>query len=236
MEETKSVASEKPKPRPRPNRAPTAGRGLRGRGGGRGRGRGRANLPSGRVAFVGAKSAGSIQSSSSIKKDKVSNAAAAGGGINFSDMKDSAALDMNKSSVWPPELESEYQPITLPFGKPRPILYSNGEKAIFCDGSGNSILDNDALLFIQFPTRLPTETSDLQCNGFGGKIQVHQSGRTTLRLGETEFQVNSGLSPSFSQQAVDITDKEVCILGSIANQLVITPNFDSILATESKTP
>lgn len=197
---------------------------------------------------MGAKSAGSV-TSSSIKKDKsMSDAvAAAGGGINFNshDTSTSAEGSTVEPTVWPPVLSSEYQPVTLPFGKPKDIIYPNGDKAIFCDTFGNGLLDNDALIFVQLPTRIPIESSSdatpaaastgeafdaLKCNGFAGKIQVHQSGRTTLQLGKTHFELNAGIAPSFSQQVLSITSREVSILGSIENQVVITPDFDAILA------
>ncbi|TMW57487.1 hypothetical protein Poli38472_003412 [Pythium oligandrum] len=140
------------------------GRGGRGSADGRGRGRGRgrgANLPQGRVTFVGTLSGGSSFSSGGSTAPRASApakpvAAADGVGISVLDDEDGTLQDefngMEIEEQWPPTMKSVMEPMTLSFAR-RPEPSNSG--AIFCDESGQIVLPNDTLLYLQLPTTLP---------------------------------------------------------------------------------
>ncbi|KAJ0401109.1 hypothetical protein ATCC90586_001630 [Pythium insidiosum] len=137
--------------------------GLSGNRRGRGRGRGRgANLPTGRVTFVGTLSGGSSFSSGGPSAPRPAApskpiAAADGVGISVLDDEDGAGMHAEFSAMeieeqWPPVLKSVMEPMSLPFAR-RPEPSSAG--AIFADEAGQVVLENDSLLFLQLPTTLP---------------------------------------------------------------------------------
>ncbi|GLD96084.1 hypothetical protein PINS_up004762 [Pythium insidiosum] len=144
--------------RPRSDRGGLSGN-RRGRGRGRGRG---ANLPTGRVTFVGTLSGGSSYSSGGGGAPRPSApskpiAAADGVGISVLDDEDGAGMHEEFSAMeieeqWPPVLKSVMEPMSLPFAR-RPEPPSAG--AIFADENGQVVLENDSLLFLQLPTTLP---------------------------------------------------------------------------------
>nr|DAD46513.1 TPA_asm: hypothetical protein HUJ06_016450 [Nelumbo nucifera] len=67
--------------------------------------------------------------------------------------------------------------------------------------------------------------------GFMGKMLVYESGAIKLKLGDTLYDVSSGMNCVFAQDVVAINteEKHCCILGELNKRAVITPNIDSIL-------
>ncbi|CAH2095596.1 unnamed protein product [Euphydryas editha] len=117
--------------------------------------------------------------------------------------------------------------------------------------------DKPTLLFLQLPDILPghgsrnrdqpstsTENADKpvdnRCRlkdldeGKIGKMRVHRSGRVTLMLGDTLFEVCAGIRSSCVQEvvstAVDDPSRSASItsLGQLDHKLVITPHWESI--------
>ncbi|XP_022922968.1 DNA-directed RNA polymerase III subunit rpc4-like [Cucurbita moschata] len=67
--------------------------------------------------------------------------------------------------------------------------------------------------------------------GYMGKLLIYKSGAVKLRLGDTLYDVSSGLDCSFLQHVVAInTDKgQCCDLGEIGKRVVVTPDIGSLL-------
>nr|DAD32746.1 TPA_asm: hypothetical protein HUJ06_011597 [Nelumbo nucifera] len=76
----------------------------------------------------------------------------------------------------------------------------------------------------------PCELEELPA-GFMGKMLVYESGVVKLKLGDTLYDVSSGMNCVFAQDVVAINteEKHCCILGELNKRAVITPNIDSIL-------
>ncbi|RLN46861.1 hypothetical protein BBJ28_00024515 [Nothophytophthora sp. Chile5] len=237
-----------------------------GRGAGRGRGRGRSMLPSGKVAFVGTLSEGSsysggASSTTAPRSTPTSNYSAAGGtGISVLDDEEMPGGNLPEAPVeeqWPPVVKSVMEPMGLPLVR-QPEPSSTG--AVFCDATGQLVLADDSLFFIQLPTTLPLanatraapKTGDdepmesAEASGDGadeakekeGKQEeaaylcVHKSGKTVLLLGDKQFEVATAQTPAFCEEvyAVNTTEKQLSMLGSVERHLVVTPDFDALLS------
>ncbi|ESW26588.1 hypothetical protein PHAVU_003G132000 [Phaseolus vulgaris] len=74
------------------------------------------------------------------------------------------------------------------------------------------------------------ELKDLP-SGFMGKMLVYKSGKIKLKLGNTLYDVSSGMNCSFSQDVVAINkaEKTLCSIGEISKHVTITPDIDDIL-------
>ncbi|GAB9462795.1 hypothetical protein Gpo141_00000278 [Globisporangium polare] len=289
------------------------GRGEAGRGrGGRGRG-GRGQLPTGKVTFVGTLSGGSSYSSSGTSVPRASSskpsAAADGMGISLLDDEDGQQMHdgfhaMQVEEEWPPVVKSVMAPMSLPVARqPEP----EHAGAVFHDTDGRSLLPEDALIFIQFPTTLPlanavatlpkgkegedkdvdmdqgdvepvtekrsklavkpeaplptaaanasqqdrkndesadessAKTSDellydrsiaAAPGGFIGKLCIRKSGKTVLMIGDKQFEVAPAQTPSFCEEiySIDTNEQHLYMLGAVERHLVVTPDFDALLA------
>ncbi|RLN32077.1 hypothetical protein BBJ28_00020209 [Nothophytophthora sp. Chile5] len=255
-------------------------------------------LPSGKVAFVGTLSEGSSYSGGASstavpRSTPTSNYSAAGGtGISVLDdeeMPGGTLPDTQVEEQWPPVVKSVMEPMGLPFVR-QPEPSSTG--AVFCDATGQLVLSDDSLFFIQLPTTLPLanatraapktdgdepmesaeasgdgadeakekegsagkqeETAELigyvrlrasddqlfdhsietAPGGFIGKLCVHKSGKTVLLLGDKQFEVATAQTPAFCEEvyAVNTTEKQLSMLGSVERHLVVTPDFDALLS------
>ncbi|KAL6548101.1 hypothetical protein OROHE_009163 [Orobanche hederae] len=113
----------------------------------------------------------------------------------------------------------------------------------------------NSMIFFQLPTTMPTITqpdndanatrgtgvSQKPCNleslpaGLMGKMLVYRSGAVKLKLGETLYDVSSGLDCVFAQDvvAVNIEEKHCCNVAEINKRAVVTPDIDSMLADMS---
>ncbi|GMF46879.1 unnamed protein product [Phytophthora fragariaefolia] len=114
-------------------------------------------MPSGKVAFVGTLSGGSSYSGgNSTPAPRATDYSAAGGtGISVLDdeeMPGSKMPEMEVEEVWPPVVKSVMEPMSLPIVRP-PEPESAG--AVFCDATGDLVVPDDSLFFIQMPTTLP---------------------------------------------------------------------------------
>ncbi|KAA3486152.1 DNA-directed RNA polymerase III subunit RPC4 [Gossypium australe] len=67
--------------------------------------------------------------------------------------------------------------------------------------------------------------------GLMGKMLVYKSGAVKLKLGDTIYDVNPGLSCVFAQDvvAVDTAKKQCCVVGEVIKHAVVTPDMDSVL-------
>ncbi|KAL4705202.1 hypothetical protein ACJJTC_000200 [Scirpophaga incertulas] len=115
--------------------------------------------------------------------------------------------------------------------------------------------DQPTLILLQLPDALPgrgpSEDSDKRSGdpeppvfkkcrladleeGKIGKLRIHQSGRVTLALGNTIFEVSSGTKPAFYQEAVSVSvDAEsraanVVSLGAIHHKLNLVPDWENM--------
>ncbi|CAA0814225.1 RNA polymerase III RPC4 [Striga hermonthica] len=72
--------------------------------------------------------------------------------------------------------------------------------------------------------------------GHMGKLLVYKSGAVKLKLGETLYDVSSGLNCVFAQDvfAVNTDEKQCCNIGELKRRAVITPDIDSILDSMSE--
>ncbi|TYZ68767.1 hypothetical protein PybrP1_007014 [[Pythium] brassicae (nom. inval.)] len=113
------------------------------------------------VTFVGTLSGGSSYSSTSAPAPRASApkptaAAADGVGISVLDDEDGQLHDgfhaLQVQEQWPPVVTSVMGPMSLPVARPPEPKHTG---AMFHDPEGQSVLPEDALVFIQFPTTLP---------------------------------------------------------------------------------
>ncbi|KAI6679719.1 hypothetical protein NL676_033600 [Syzygium grande] len=67
--------------------------------------------------------------------------------------------------------------------------------------------------------------------GLMGKMLVYRSGAVKLKLGDTLYDVSSGLDCVFAQDVVAInkTEKHFCVVGELNKRAILTPDVDSIL-------
>ncbi|KAK5773194.1 hypothetical protein PVK06_049499 [Gossypium arboreum] len=72
--------------------------------------------------------------------------------------------------------------------------------------------------------------------GLMGKMLVYKSGAVKLKLGDTIYDVNPGLSCVFAQDvvAVDTAKKQCCVVGEVNKHVVVTPDLDSVLNSLSE--
>ncbi|XP_011312462.1 DNA-directed RNA polymerase III subunit RPC4 [Fopius arisanus] len=67
-----------------------------------------------------------------------------------------------------------------------------------------------------------------------GKIQIHQSGKAVLRLGENSLVIDVGSRQSFRQDLiaakVDASNSELVNLGQVTSTLICSPDWESMLA------
>lgn len=68
--------------------------------------------------------------------------------------------------------------------------------------------------------------------GFVGKLCVHASGKVVLMLGDKKFDVATGHTPAFSEEllSIDPAEHQLCMLGPVDRHLIVTPDFDALLA------
>jgi hypothetical protein len=64
-----------------------------------------------------------------------------------------------------------------------------------------------------------------------GQLQIHQSGKMTLSMGDTLFEVHSGTQPRNVQQVVvmDPITRQQIHLGDLERKFLCTPNIDVLL-------
>ncbi|XP_056166480.1 uncharacterized protein LOC115668253 isoform X1 [Syzygium oleosum] len=67
--------------------------------------------------------------------------------------------------------------------------------------------------------------------GLMGKMLVYRSGAVKLKLGDTLYDVSSGLDCVFAQDVVAInkTEKHFCVVGELNKRAILTPDVGSIL-------
>ncbi|KAB1996367.1 hypothetical protein ERO13_D13G196800v2 [Gossypium hirsutum] len=72
--------------------------------------------------------------------------------------------------------------------------------------------------------------------GLMGKMLVYKSGAVKLKLGDTIYDVNPGLSCVFAQDvvAVDTAKKQCCVVGEVNKHVIVTPDMDSVLNSLSE--
>ncbi|CAI9100698.1 OLC1v1037854C1 [Oldenlandia corymbosa var. corymbosa] len=115
------------------------------------------------------------------------------------------------------------------------------------------------MLFLQLPKVMPMlkQSPDIECNekaanskpsksvepsqkacnldeltaGFMGKMYVYRSGAVKLKLGDTIYDVSSGLDCKFAQDvvAVNTEEKHCCVLGELNKRATLTPDVESFL-------
>ncbi|XP_022123048.1 DNA-directed RNA polymerase III subunit RPC4 [Pieris rapae] len=83
------------------------------------------------------------------------------------------------------------------------------------------------------PVDTKCRLSDLE-EGRIGKLRVHRSGRVTLALGNTIFEVSSGTKASFCQEVVSVSvddrsrSASMISLGSLQHKLNVTPDWQAM--------
>lgn len=72
--------------------------------------------------------------------------------------------------------------------------------------------------------------------GLMGKMLVYRSGAVKLKLGDTLYDVSSGLDCVFAQDvvAVNRTEKHFCVVGELNKRAILTPDVDSVLESMSE--
>ncbi|CAJ1940486.1 unnamed protein product [Sphenostylis stenocarpa] len=72
------------------------------------------------------------------------------------------------------------------------------------------------------------ELKDLP-SGYMGKMLVYKSGKIKLKLGNTLYDVSSGMNCTFSQDVVAINkaEKTCCTIGEISKHVTVTPDIDA---------
>ncbi|WJX19278.1 hypothetical protein P8452_08991 [Trifolium repens] len=67
--------------------------------------------------------------------------------------------------------------------------------------------------------------------GFIGKMLVYKSGKVKLKLGDTLYDVSSGMNCIFSQElvAMNAAEKHCCTIGEISKLATVTPDIDAAL-------
>lgn len=68
-------------------------------------------------------------------------------------------------------------------------------------------------------------------SGFMGKMLVYKSGAIKLKLGDTLYDVSSGMNCTFAQDlvAINTAQKDCCTIGEINKHVTITPDIDAIV-------
>ncbi|KAI4335232.1 hypothetical protein L6164_013898 [Bauhinia variegata] len=72
-------------------------------------------------------------------------------------------------------------------------------------------------------------------DGFMGKMLIYKSGKIKLKLGDTLYDVSSGLNCVFAQDvvAVNTAEKHCCVVGELGRHATVTPDTDAILESIS---
>lgn len=72
--------------------------------------------------------------------------------------------------------------------------------------------------------------------GLMGKMLVYRSGAVKLKLGDTLYDVSSGLDCVFAQDVVAINraEKHFCVVGELNKRAILTPDVDSVLESMSE--
>mmetsp|Transcript_32240 Transcript_32240/g.42514 ORF Transcript_32240/g.42514 Transcript_32240/m.42514 type:complete len:233 (+) Transcript_32240:88-786(+) len=72
--------------------------------------------------------------------------------------------------------------------------------------------------------------------GHIGKLQLYQSGKVKLIIGETSFDVTSGLPCHFVQDVVSIDPEKrtCCFFGQVTKRAVCTPDFEQLFIAKEK--
>lgn len=67
--------------------------------------------------------------------------------------------------------------------------------------------------------------------GFMGKLQVYKSGAVKMKLGDILFNVSPGSDCLFAQDvaAINVKEKQCCILGELHKRAILTPEVDSLI-------
>ncbi|XP_028751467.1 uncharacterized protein LOC114711266 [Neltuma alba] len=80
------------------------------------------------------------------------------------------------------------------------------------------------------PVERPCNLDDLP-SGLLGKLLVYRSGAVKLKLGDTLYDISSGMECVFAQDAVVVNsaEKNCCTVGEISKHVIITPDVDAIL-------
>eukprot|EP00947_MAST-08B_sp_MAST-8B-sp1_P003381 g3381.t1 len=65
-----------------------------------------------------------------------------------------------------------------------------------------------------------------------GKLLIRKSGRIDLKLGDTLFEVESGMEYTTSQEVAILskTSRQYSVLGPLKHRLMISPSVHSLLA------
>ncbi|KAK2161210.1 hypothetical protein LSH36_120g15049 [Paralvinella palmiformis] len=70
--------------------------------------------------------------------------------------------------------------------------------------------------------------------GLIGKLRIHKSGRTTLKLGNTILEVHLGTPPGFLQDVVSLrvndTDGDLTVLGHVPHKVLCIPDFEAMVS------
>ncbi|KAL5569877.1 hypothetical protein UlMin_026452 [Ulmus minor] len=71
--------------------------------------------------------------------------------------------------------------------------------------------------------------------GYMGKIQVYESGKVKLKLGDVLFDVSPGTDCICAEDvlAINTTKKKCCDLGELGKRAVVTPDVESLLKSET---
>ncbi|XP_061995841.1 uncharacterized protein LOC133713824 [Rosa rugosa] len=79
-------------------------------------------------------------------------------------------------------------------------------------------------------TEKPCSLGELPA-GFMGKMLVYRSGAIKLKLGDTLYDVSTGMNCDFAQDvvAINTTEKKCCTIGELNKRAVVTPDIDSVL-------
>ncbi|XP_054810920.1 uncharacterized protein LOC129312375 [Prosopis cineraria] len=80
------------------------------------------------------------------------------------------------------------------------------------------------------PVEKPCNLNQLP-SGLLGKLLVYKSGAVKLKLGDTLYDISSGMDCVFAQDvvAVNTTEKHCCTVGEISKHVTITPDIDAII-------
>ncbi|KAF8202122.1 RNA polymerase III RPC4-domain-containing protein [Pholiota molesta] len=118
---------------------------------------------------------------------------------------------------------------SVPAGPPKKVSFAPDVKpdiASVASGSGAS--------GSRTPSIVPSEPEPAQpLDGVIGQLEVYRSGAVKIRLANgILLDVSAATQPSFLQQAVvlDSQTKQLCVLGEVNKQFVVSPNVDALLS------
>jgi hypothetical protein len=162
---------------------------------------------------------------------------------------------MDGSDDWLFEAQA---PVVLPFSRAAPSRSSAQILAGFPEGSAaEMLLSGDGrlaqnLLFFQLPPDLPTSgaiglapapSKDDQahprefgnrCKELGsgslGKLQLHKSGRATIRLGHVLYEVCAGTECACAQEVVALSADNCANIGDVRARMLCVPSIEALTA------